>query len=314
MELWQWIKVSVINCFSDPIPVQITMSNSCDSSEENKSISYFYDSGTTREKEVIQLASVRNKAILFSDKTNYNNRQRKLANFIGGESRKRENNHGDWILRYTNSPHTADYPWFSSKKFNFELVPWRKQKRSEDIINTTAWEPKIDQIEKPSNQKKSNKIDSHKNYRNLKQNARHYQQEIRKQVRLRILFSVELRHRKMQVLQQRKRISPRSFERILDSDCGLSLDQTMESNPSASDCENNLDIFLGYFNSKCNATKSKKRLGSEKRLHAKKCENLANNIHSMANKQEFTWPAIHHLSELDRINHSNSAVCNKCSR
>lgn len=147
-----------------------------------------------REKEVIQLASVRNRAVCFRETSNYNRRQRKLANFLSLEkdSDGSERRSGDWIMCLSGAAagSVKTYPWTTSARQKFELVPWRKQKRQLDIINFTAWEP--DELTTPNDASGRGKA---RRYKQHPPPATH-NQEIRRLIRLRMLFALELQRQK----------------------------------------------------------------------------------------------------------------------
>lgn len=166
------------------------MSCFCDSKEGTRK---GVDGATLkREKEVIQLASVRNRAVCFRETSNYNRRQRKLANFLSLEkdSDGSERRSGDWIMCLSGAAagSVKTYPWTTNTRQKFELVPWRKQKRQLDIINFTAWEPD----ELTTNDASGGKA---RKYKQHPPPVTH-NQEIRRLIRLRMLFALELQRQK----------------------------------------------------------------------------------------------------------------------
>lgn len=201
----------------------------------------------SQEKEIIQLASVRNKAICFREQSNYNRRQRKLANFLTiekSDSEGPERKTGEWIMCWNKSSDeesvkTTSYPWTARARGTqkFELVPWRKQKKQLDIINYTAWEP--DELTSSKEGGRARKFKQHP------PPAAH-NQEIRRLIRLRFLFSFELqRQRQMKILNRLHEadnlIQTRKFEKIVSQ----SGDSPEESDP----CGKLASNFVGYFGS-----------------------------------------------------------------
>lgn len=246
-----------------------------DSSESDNPVSCFCDStarkgvdgaSLRREKEVIQLASVRNKSICFGETSNYNLRQRKLANFLSLESNSgasgdigAERRNGDWIMCLNRTEGSVKtYPWTNAKQ-KFELVPWRKQKRQLDIINYTAWEP--DELAAMD----GNGIKGRK-YKQHPPPAAH-NQEIRRLIRLRFLFSAELQHQKqLKLLSYRSEeseeyaVTPRQFKNVLKSNAGEGVDTGMKREDGDEDedsaCDGNsfctdpkqlASNYVGYF-------------------------------------------------------------------
>lgn len=242
-------------------------------SDSSDSVSCFCDgsrkgvdgASLKRKKETIQLASVRNKAVCFREQSNYNRRQRKLANFLSIEGDGADGNErrsGDWIMCLNRTEGTMKtYPWTTTNvKQKFELVPWRKQKRQLDIINYTAWEP--DELSDLNGLKA-------RRYKQHPPPAAH-NQEIRRLIRLRFIFSMELQHQKqMKMLAKRGNkllsssegeeegcvITPRQFERILSGDT-LSVVREVDKDSGACDVDSNSDNpkelasnFVGYFGS-----------------------------------------------------------------
>lgn len=221
------------------------------------------------EKEIIQLASVRNRAVCFRETSNYNRRQRKLANFVSLESEQisvggTERRNGDWImcLDHKAEGSVKTYPWTTNPKQKFELVPWRKQKRQLDIINYTAWEPDELRVTDASGQKA----------RKFKQHPppTAHNQEIRRLIRLRFLFSIELqRQKQMKVLTRNKLtsieesvVTPRKFANVLTSSQSEREDNNVKDKvvDKESACDINekeyykdgkelADSFVGYFGS-----------------------------------------------------------------
>lgn len=230
-----------------------------DSSDSGKEVGCFCEGKDTK-KESIQLTSVRNQAISFATRSNYNRRQRKLAHFLSvksdGDSAERRQ--GDWIMCWNKTEGSMKtYPWTSSRKQKFELVPWRKQKRHLDIINFTAWEP--DELSAIDPQRDGVKP------RRYKQHPLpvSHNQEIRRLIRLRFLFSIELqRQKQMKILNRLPLtdegvVTPRQFENILEQCVDGEDVEELERDKESSSCDENMNQsakllnskFAGYFGS-----------------------------------------------------------------
>ncbi len=102
-------------------------------------------------------------------------------------------NHGDWILRYSDSE-TDFHPWSSKSKFShFDLVPWRMRKSRIDLFHAIGWEPSKD-CDKET-QKRIAKIEKQFAKRLIKQHRLHEKKIKRHSIHFRILFSIEFRKR-----------------------------------------------------------------------------------------------------------------------
>lgn len=291
-----------------------------DSSENGGQTSCFCDSPAKegsvegvplkQEKEIIQLASVRNKAICFREQSNYNRRQRKLANFLTIEKSDNEGPErktGEWIMCWNKSSDeesvkTTSYPWTARGKHKFELVPWRKQKKQLDIINYTAWEP--DELTSSKDGGRARKFKQHPP-------PASHNQEIRRLIRSRFLFSFELqRQRQLKILSRLHEtdhvIETRKFEKILGQSRGDNPDESQSlSNGKVHKLASN---FVGYFGSEF-VTDSEESVvssggGSEEQ----------NRVESEQVQQSKSSNPLSEINYSDWLACSDSFKCSECQR
>lgn len=102
---------------------------------------------------------------------------------------------GDWIMRHTDGE-TNFHPWNYDNKFgHFELVPWRQKKSCVDIVNSTGWEPPTCS---EKSVKKLQKFEIRRARQRLKRNVK-YVRRSQKNVKIKVMISIELRQRKFEV-------------------------------------------------------------------------------------------------------------------
>ena len=121
---------------------------------------------------------------------------------------------GDWIMRYANNE-TNFNPWNSDAKFNhFELVPWRQNKRRQNLMEITAWEPNTPAEIDINSQRILRKL--HKNHIKRESKVRKQRLELQKKsaaaiiaaqhrkrhIKVRIVFSIQF-HKKMKLLRNK---------------------------------------------------------------------------------------------------------------
>lgn len=289
-----------------------------------------------REKEIIQLASVRNKAICFRETSNYNRRQRKLANFLSldRDSDGTERRSGDWIMsvnRAEDRPGSVKtYPWTTtSTKQKFELVPWRKHKRQLDIINFTAWEP--DELGATD----ANGLKARR-YKQHPPPAAH-NQEIRRLIRLRFLFSLELqRQKQLKMISGRGNgspeesvITPRKFENVpkrkegksgSGSDREVDKDSACDINDDSSFYDDPQELatnFVGYFGSTSGQQRPSEGGGSESSGSGKQNHSLETDRCSGEESVEHcmtTEEALSGFNYSDWLACCDSFKCDECKR
>lgn len=112
---------------------------------------------------------------------------------------------GDWIMRYTMNE-TNFNPWNLGARFrHFELVPWRKQKSSIDLLNNLGWEPPPAPI--PADGENSleiyRKIGNRKKWRRFTRKRLRNERKVRRHIKIRLMFAVEFRHSRTQVIRSR---------------------------------------------------------------------------------------------------------------
>lgn len=149
-------------------------------------------------------------------------------------------NSSDWILKYSNRYNTAGS--FGGNFSNFELVPWRQQKNRLDLLNSTAWEPEFN-------------YQTRKFYKKNKKMMKKkigYEKRVKRHIRVRILFSIELRHKRLEIFLPQ--IRARKFEKIYQSQ--LSIEAIKP------------DEHFGYFSQRTDGNFNIKSLSSDKKLTA----------------------------------------------
>lgn len=287
------------------------------------------------EKEIIQLASVRNRAICFRETSNYNKRQRKLANFLsldGGDkngSGGTERRNGDWImcLNKTETGSVKTYPWTTTNvKQKFELVPWRKQKRQLDIINYTAWEPDELSTTDITGQKA----------RKFKQHPppTAHTQEIRRLIRLRFfLLFIELQRQKQMKLLSRNKMAAieecvvpqRKFENVISErrleEKDNNIDEMSGDQDSACDINDEefyddpkelANSYVGYFGSTGGRSEVSEEQGNGSgKQSMDKCSEEAE---SVAQVEHCMSEALSAFNYSDWLACCDSFKCNECKR
>lgn len=106
---------------------------------------------------------------------------------------------GDWVMRYTQNE-TNFNPWqFNAKFSHFELVPWRQHSNKRvDLINTVGWEPT------PADQQQLRtlqKFELARTKRLQKLRSKTQKNRFRRHIKIRIIFSLELRQKKMKLFR-----------------------------------------------------------------------------------------------------------------
>lgn len=111
---------------------------------------------------------------------------------------------GDWLLRYTQNE-TNFNPWHLNAKFShFELVPWRQQNKRFDLANAIGWEPfKLT----PANQQQLrtlHKFELARSKRLQKQRIKSQKEKFRRQIKIRFIFAMEVRQKKMKLFRSNR--------------------------------------------------------------------------------------------------------------
>lgn len=124
----------------------------------------------------------------------------------------------DWILCYNDTKENF-HPWSGlgencEKRFGqFDLVPWRKYRSNLDLQALTDYSHASSALQISSKSlTRLEKLELKQNRRQLKRaNLKASQARLRRFVRVRLIFSVELRHKRMELLKQTA-LRPRVFE------------------------------------------------------------------------------------------------------
>lgn len=134
---------------------------------------------------------------------------------------------GDWLMRYTNNE-TNFHPWqFNAKFSHFELVPWRQQKKNIDLTNAIGCEPIQLTDDNRQQLRTLQKFELARSKRLLKQRLKIEKNRIKRQIKIRLVFSLELHHKKMRLFRarqnERRRRIPINIERrqlfVFDPNC-----------------------------------------------------------------------------------------------
>lgn len=109
---------------------------------------------------------------------------------------------GDWVMRYSENE-TNFNPWqFNAKFSHFELVPWRQQKKNIDLSNAIGWEPF--QIAADKQLRTLHKFELARSKRLLKKRLQVEKNRTKRQIKIRFIFALEVRQKKLQKFKQRK--------------------------------------------------------------------------------------------------------------
>lgn len=152
----------------------------------------------------------------------------------------------DWILRYSECKENF-HPWsqdsFKKRFAQFDLVPWRKCRSNLDL--TTQIDFNKSSMEIPNNiLNRLEKLEHRQNRRQLRKTIVKSASDVksRRFVRVCLMFSIELRHRKMEFLKQTS-LPRRIFrQKLYQSDCDIAEYERILTNAYSS-----IDDHLGYF-------------------------------------------------------------------
>ncbi|KAI9581966.1 hypothetical protein GQX74_011461 [Glossina fuscipes] len=151
----------------------------------------------------------------------------------------------DWILRYSECKENF-HPWsqgsFKKRFAQFDLVPWRKCRSKLDL--TTQIDFNKSSMEIPNNiLNRLQKLEHRQNRRQLKKTiVKASDVKSRRFVRVCLMFSIELRHRRMEFLKQTS-LPRRIFkQKLYQSDCDIAEYERILTNAYSS-----IDDHLGYF-------------------------------------------------------------------
>ncbi|XP_064538610.1 uncharacterized protein LOC135428492 [Drosophila montana] len=151
----------------------------------------------------------------------------------------------DWILRQGNSSvaQINFHPWTEQgeRKFShFDLVPWRRTRSALDLSSAADYSGRSNDVAEKS-LRGLEKLELRHNRRRL-QRARSTQQGLRRQVRVRLIFSIELRHKRMELLRQ-SALPMRVFEQRF----ALSENESAAYERILLDANAGVEQHVGYF-------------------------------------------------------------------
>lgn len=158
----------------------------------------------------------------------------------------------DWILRQGNSSVSQInfHPWseLGERKFShFDLVPWRRTRSALDLSSAVDYSasPTASASASAAAEKslrELQKLELRHNRRRLQRSARSTQQGLRRLVRVRLIFSIELRHKRMELLRQ-SALPMRVFEQRF----ALSENESAAYERILMDASAGVDQHVGYF-------------------------------------------------------------------
>lgn len=103
---------------------------------------------------------------------------------------------GDWTMRYSDSLNTTFSPYSVASKF--DLVPWRQQKNRLDLMQTIGWEPPSPVSGHLLLRKHTKGQPKNINTKLTKQRIKYERKANRRQIKIRIVFSIEF-NKKMKI-------------------------------------------------------------------------------------------------------------------
>lgn len=161
----------------------------------------------------------------------------------------------DWILRQGNSSVSQInfHPWseLGERKFShFDLVPWRRTRSALDLSSAVDYSASPSAGASPSasaaaekSLRELQKLELRHNRRRLQRSARSStQQGLRRLVRVRLIFSIELRHKRMELLRQ-SALPMRVFEQRF----ALSENESAAYERILMDASAGVEQHVGYF-------------------------------------------------------------------
>lgn len=161
----------------------------------------------------------------------------------------------DWILRQGNSSVSQInfHPWseLGERKFShFDLVPWRRTRSALDLSSAVDYSASPSASASTSasaaaekSLRELQKLELRHNRRRLQRSARSStQQGLRRLVRVRLIFSIELRHKRMELLRQ-SALPMRVFEQRF----ALSENESAAYERILMDASAGVEQHVGYF-------------------------------------------------------------------
>lgn len=123
---------------------------------------------------------------------------------------------GDWVLRY--SQNETNFNPFAAKFSNFELVPWRQQNKRIDLANAIGWEPvKLTQANHQQ-LRTLQKFELARSKRLQKQRLKSQKDRFRRQIKIRFIFSLEVRQKKMKLFRPNRTMTTYQRQLVLQRD------------------------------------------------------------------------------------------------
>lgn len=157
----------------------------------------------------------------------------------------------DWILRQGNSSVSQInfHPWseLGERKFShFDLTPWRRTRSALDLSSAVDYSASPSASASAAAEKslrELQKLELRHNRRRLQRSARSStQQGLRRLVRVRLIFSIELRHKRMELLRQ-SALPMRVFEQRF----ALSENESAAYERILMDASAGVEQHVGYF-------------------------------------------------------------------
>lgn len=153
-----------------------------------KSTSKFYDYQTSVSTELHQKAIAKTLSST-------------AAKFEGNDFDVIPKSGGDWLLRYSEFE-TNFNPWHFNTKFShFELVPWRQTKKNIDLTSAIGWEPFRLTKDNFQQLRTLKKFENARTKRVLKQRSKSQRKRVKQQIKIRLVFSLEVRKKRKRSTQ-----------------------------------------------------------------------------------------------------------------
>lgn len=216
----------------------------------------------------------------------------------------------DWILCYNESQENF-HPWSSlgencEKRFgHFDLVPWRKYRSNLDLQALNDYSASPSNISAKS-LTRLEKLELKQNRRQIKRaNLKASQARLKRFVRVRLIFSIELRHKRMELLKQTA-LRPRVFEqKVKLNECDVAEYERILFNAHSS-----VDDHLGYF--------SKRGLGGAEDSTAKGNKKSALNLKPVermnftSSEPDSSYDSLNIPTAFEMLLKNNQVPCVKC--
>lgn len=221
----------------------------------------------------------------------------------------------DWILCFNDTKENF-HPWSgqsnsSDKRFGqFDLVPWRKHRSALDLNTLTDYSTSPLTIS-PKTLSRLEKLELKQNRRQLKKaNSKASRSQQRRFVRVRLIFSIELRHKRMELLKQTA-ITPRVFEQKVT----LSDGDVAEYERILFNAHSSVEDHLGYFTRRGLATKTESKrpaldLRPIEQMNFTSSDTTTTTDTSLTDNGNSC--ALDHLSPVELLLHTGQVPCTKC--